>query len=64
MLAPELSYKELNIQEGGTASESWLKLTDQSIPKENRQKLARDMRAYCRLDTLAMVKIHEALLKL
>jgi len=45
-------------------TESWLKLTDQSIPKENLQKLARDMRAYCQLDTMAMVKIHEALLKL
>jgi len=64
VLAPDLSYKGLNIREGSTASESWLKLTDQRIPKENRQKLARDMQAYCQLDTLAMVKIHEALLKL
>ena len=64
VLVPNLSYKKLNIQEGGTASESWLKVTDSKINQDERDKLARDMLDYCQLDTLAMVEILEVLNKL
>lgn len=60
-LIPELSYKDLNIQEGGSASASWPVLTDPSVPKEKRKQLHKDMIAYCRLDVLGMVKILEHL---
>ena len=63
-LVPELSYKALNIQEGGTASESWLKVANPELPPAERNQLAQDMLAYCRLDTLAMVEILEVLNKL
>lgn len=64
VLVPELSYKALNIQEGGTASESWLKVANPELPPTERNQLAQDMLAYCRLDTLAMVEILEVLNKL
>jgi len=63
VLVPNLSYKALNIQEGNTASEGWLKVADSNISQEERNKLAEDMLAYCQLDTLAMVKILEVLNK-
>jgi hypothetical protein len=60
VLVPELSYKHLNIQEGGTASASWPKLTE--LPDgEARDQLYRDMIDYCRLDVYGMVKIVEVL---
>ena len=64
VLVPKLSYKTLKIQEGGTASESWVKVTDPKISRAERDQLASDMLAYCRLDTLAMVEILDVLNKL
>jgi hypothetical protein len=59
-LVPELSYDELEINEGGLASitfESLQTETDMMIMAEIRQQLLE----YCKLDTLAMVKILEKL---
>jgi hypothetical protein len=64
VLVPKLSYKDLNIQEGGTASESWAILTDKNIKKTAKDKLNKDMLKYCELDTLAMVEILKFLKKL
>ena len=61
VLVPELSYKTLAIQEGGTASASWAIVTDQKLPQEKRDKLYQDMIDYCRLDVYAMVRILEVL---
>jgi CRISPR/Cas system-associated exonuclease Cas4 (RecB family) len=63
VLVPELSYKELTIQEGGTASISWPNLIDSKIPLAERAELKKDMLLYCGLDTLAMVRILENLEK-
>jgi len=63
VLVPSLSYKDLEIQEGGTASQSWLTLIDESVKKSERDKLAKDMLKYCELDTLAMVEILRELKK-
>ncbi|MBU4347987.1 DUF2779 domain-containing protein [Patescibacteria group bacterium] len=57
VLAPELSYKDLCIQEGGTASQSWDKIALNSIPKEEKDKITKDLLAYCKLDTYAMYAI-------
>ena len=59
-LVPELSYDELKIKEGGLASitfESLQTETDMIIIAETREQLLE----YCKLDTLAMVKIFEKL---
>lgn len=60
-LIPDLSYKNLNIQEGGTASASWPILTDPNLPEAERHQLHKDMIDYCRLDVYGMVKILELL---
>lgn len=54
----ELSYKSLEIQNGGVASESFANLHELSDIGE-RDKVRDDLLAYCKLDTLAMVKIME-----
>jgi len=59
VLIPELRYDELDIPEGGMASlvYSQLKFQDQITATLQRQAL----RAYCKMDTLAMVKLYEYL---
>lgn len=63
VLAPELSYKELAIQEGGTAASSWIKLIGGELSSVEKSQLRKDMLAYCKLDTFAMVRILEELEK-
>ncbi len=57
VMVPELSYQELTIQEGGTASFVFSQLA--FMPKALQEQTRADLLAYCRLDTLAMVKIWE-----
>lgn len=61
-LVPELSYDGLPIKEGGTASNTFLSMvngTFQGDVKERRRQLLE----YCKLNTCAMVRILEKLLK-
>ena len=62
-LVPGASYGDLAIADGNTASaalEGLLLSTDAS-PAEYRQRLRRDLLAYCERDTLAMVRLTERL---
>lgn len=61
VLAPELSYKSLTIQEGGTASEKWNQMTSGNLPKEECEEIAQNLRDYCKLDTYAMYAIWKKL---
>ncbi len=63
VICPELSYKSLAIQEGGQASASWPVLTGGEITEKEKTRLAKDMLAYCKRDTEAMVGILEKLEK-
>ena len=57
---PELDYKQLGIQDGGMAMDTFANLhllKDQS----QRETIRHDLLAYCRLDTLAMVRIWQKL---
>lgn len=64
------SYKELDIQEGLTASNTYLKLVESHLgnkkPVDEIEKLdlLRKLLDYCKLDTLAMVKIFEVLCRI
>ena len=64
VLVPELSYKDLHIQEGGTASQSWDKIALGSASKAEKEQIAKDLLAYCELDTYAMYAIWRELYKL
>lgn len=57
VLAPELSYKKLEIQEGGTASQEWNKITTLQGTETERQQIAENLKKYCELDTYAMYAI-------
>lgn len=57
-LVPELSYKDLEIQEGGTASLVYMSLYSDPDPASVAAKRENLLR-YCALDTLSMVRILE-----
>jgi hypothetical protein len=63
VLVPELTYKDLDIQEGGSAQRSWMETVLGGKNKEQKEKIMNDLIEYCKLDTLAMVKIFERLQK-
>jgi hypothetical protein len=59
-LKPEMTYENLEIQEGTMASTFFLKLA-QTQDEEERKRLRQALLNYCELDTLAMVNILEKL---
>jgi hypothetical protein len=60
ILVPELSYKGLDVQEGGTAMAEYARMISLPDGKE-KQKIKKNLLEYCKLDTLAMVEIHKVL---
>ena len=63
VLVPELSYEALEIQEGGSASRIWMETIFKNKNTDKRDKIFSDLIEYCKMDTLAMVKILEHLEK-
>jgi CRISPR/Cas system-associated exonuclease Cas4 (RecB family) len=61
VLVPELSYKELDIQNGTMAIEAWGRTIFENVEAEAKEKIRKNLLKYCELDTLAMVKILEKL---
>jgi len=57
---PGLDYGALAIRQGDVASQAFLELVQTGDPAR-RAGLHRDLLAYCCLDTLAMVKVRQAL---
>jgi hypothetical protein len=57
----DLSYDDLAIQEGGTASNLFLRLLKGLVPQEEHSNLRENLRRYCERDTFAMVKLVEKL---
>lgn len=58
----EFSYKELDIQEGATAMNTWNDMVNtDKYTQEEKDKLTKSLLEYCKLDTLAMVKIYEGI---
>jgi len=64
VLVPELSYKELGIQDGGSAADTWNKIINGSFDEPEKGKAINDLKVYCGLDTYAMYAIWHALHKL
>jgi len=60
---PELSYQDLEIQEGGTASRKYLETISSNMPQEDKNVVFKNLKRYCGLDTMAMVKLLEVLYK-
>jgi hypothetical protein len=62
-LVPSMKYETLAIQEGSIASLQYLRMQDPSTPSGEKDKIRKDLLAYCGHDTLGMVKIRDELLK-
>jgi hypothetical protein len=62
-LVPELSYTDLVIVDGQTASVEIARLlfVAQKIPLNERERIRDDLLAYCKQDTWAMVRLLERL---
>ncbi|HEY4507942.1 MAG TPA: DUF2779 domain-containing protein [Candidatus Paceibacterota bacterium] len=60
-LVPHLSYKNMEIQEGGAASDTWNRIVSGEYSEEEKKKKIQALKDYCHLDTLAMVEIWRAL---
>jgi hypothetical protein len=61
VLCPELSYKELGIQEGGSAQRLWMEAVLDSKRFDQKDQILSDLVEYCKLDTFAMVEIFKCL---
>ena len=57
-LVPDLSYNDLEIQEGGTASLTYESLYQDTDPESIKRK-RENLLEYCKLDTMSMVKLLE-----
>lgn len=64
VLAPDLSYKVLGIQEGGAAQRLWMESVLDGKREDDKPKILADLDKYCELDTLAMVEIFRCLTNL
>ena len=60
VIAPSMSYEDLEIAEGQMAS-VWYSRALASSDKKERHQIFENLRAYCARDTLAMVELHKAL---
>ncbi len=60
-MVPELSYDDLDINQGMAASYAWSDMVTKDMKQEEKDKIYNDLLEYCEQDTLAMVKILEKL---
>src|SRR5690606_31175593 len=61
ILEPQFSYSNLEIQNGTMALDTWGRLVLQPETFENVETVKNNLLEYCKLDTLAMVKIYQSL---
>lgn len=59
---PEMSYDGLEIGDGGTAIARFARMVMSQFSVRQAQQVRVDLLQYCKQDTLAMVRLHEALL--
>ena len=60
VLCPNLSYKDLAVQDGTQAMEQWFAMTEEK-GSTKRNKIKKSLLEYCKLDTLAMVEIYKTI---
>jgi len=63
-LVPDLGYGDLTIHDGLMAAEMYGRMVDVATPAEERASIREGLLRYCERDTLAMVRVREALLAL
>ena len=60
-LIDDLDYEDLEIREGGQAAVAFVEMMDEGTPEDRRIELRHALRAYCRRDTEAMVRLFHKL---
>ena len=63
-LVPSLSYADLEIKEGGSASDLWNKIVSQQFSPQERLEKISHLKKYCARDSIAMYEIMRAVKKL
>lgn len=61
-LVPEMDYEDLAIGNGSAALTAFARMVRGDVPSDKIPQLRKDLLVYCKQDTLAMVKLHEALI--
>lgn len=56
-LAPELRYDKLGVQDGGQAADAWWKMVSPDTSASEKERISKDLKIYCGLDTYAMYAI-------
>ena len=63
-LAPEVTYGDLDIADGGDASAAFYRIVaDPTLSPEARDELRQSLLKYCERDTLALARVHQWLMK-
>ena len=57
-------YKQLAVSNGQDAMLAWLQIMSGSIKEKEVEELRRNLLSYCELDTIAMIKIYDAVVAL
>jgi len=60
-LVPDMSYDGMEVAEGNEAGLAWEKMVHAEAGSEERKRLKDALRAYCKQDTLAMVRLIDVL---
>ena len=63
VMCPECSYKELPINHGDQASSEWIRMNDDATAPDEKAEIKENLLRYCELDTWAMVRIWQELIK-
>jgi predicted RecB family nuclease len=63
-LIPDFSYEGLEIKNGDDACYIFAKMARGDYSEQEMERIRKNLLEYCKLDTLAMVKIHEKILAL
>ena len=58
---PDLSYADLEISDGDTASMKYLSCVKDEVSDGDKDHIYKELRKYCALDTLAEVRLLEVL---
>ena len=64
VMVPNLSYTGLAIANGDTAVVRYAQMARNQVSAADVAKIRQDLLDYCEIDTLAMVELHTALIKL
>lgn len=64
VMLPDLSYKNLEVQDGTMALSEWEKIATGKVTGEQSEELKKHLLKYCELDTFAMVELFKILQKI